>query len=155
MWAETGWCNPVECRYISSFFHADAKAESSSRAMNLLLAFAITVGAASAFSPGSTARVVVASEGLPRLRKTWPPLMRACQGKISMANAEDDEERLRESDVDSADSGPKILMPPTEFLGAMPSEADSFAGYLAPYALLVLLAFGLAGAAFAFLVLKG
>ena len=60
--------------------------------------------------------------------------------KISMANDEDED--LRQSDLDSADSGPKFLMPPTEFLGTMPSEADSFAGYLAPYAFLVLLAFG-------------
>ena len=65
------------------------------------------------------------------------------------------ETELRESDADSADSGPKILMPPTELLDVMPSNADSFAGYLAPYAVLVLGAFALASAAFALLVLQG
>ena len=61
---------------------------------------------------------------------------------------------LDESDADSADSGPKILMPPEELLNVMPSEADSFAGYLLPYAGLVLLAFALASGAFALLVLN-
>ena len=114
----------------------------------LVLAFAITVGAASALSTSAATRVVVTSHGSHGLRRPW---MRT--HKISMANDEDEE--LRQSDLDSADSGPKFLMPPTEFLGTMPSEADSFAGYLAPYAFLVLLAFGLASAAFAFLVLGG
>ena len=75
------------------------------------------------------------------------------------ANAEEDsadkQAQLNESDLDSADSGPKILMPPEEMLGVMPSEADSFGGYLLPYAGLVLLALALASAAFATLVLAG
>tara|TARA_B110001452_G_scaffold259894_1_gene256788 strand:+ start:1921 stop:2250 length:330 start_codon:yes stop_codon:yes gene_type:complete len=66
-----------------------------------------------------------------------------------------DEDDLRDSDEASADSGLKILMPPVESLGLMPEEATSFAGYLAPYAVLVLLAFVLASAAFALLVLGG
>ena len=59
------------------------------------------------------------------------------------------------TDADSADSGPKILMPPEEMLNVMPSDADNFAGYLLPYAGLVLFAFALASAAFATLVLSG
>ena len=62
---------------------------------------------------------------------------------------------LKESDTDSADAGPKILMPPTEMLNVMPSEADSFSGYLLPYAGLVILALILASGAFAALVLAG
>ena len=42
------------------------------------------------------------------------------------------EDAFRETDADSAADGPKVLMPPKEFLGVnMPSEADSFSGYLA------------------------
>ena len=65
------------------------------------------------------------------------------------------EAERQDSDVDSADSGPKILMPPADLLGVMPSDADSFTGYLAPYAVLILGAFALASGAFALLVLQG
>lgn len=65
------------------------------------------------------------------------------------------ESDLKDSDEASADGGPKILMPPVELLDVMPSEADSFGGYLLPYALLVLGAFALASAAFAALVTLG
>ena len=117
--------------------------------MRLLGLLALCIGSSSALStaPTAAARVHVSQRRLPLLHVRHG-------GTVIMVDANDDDE-LRESDADSADSGPKILMPPTEFLGAMPREADSFAGYLAPYALLVLLAFGLASAAFAFLVLGG
>lgn len=74
---------------------------------------------------------------------------------VGERGSSDKEDEFQETDADSADGGPKVLMPPKELLNVMPSEADSFAGYLAPYAFLVLLAFGLASAAFALLVSAG
>jgi len=90
--------------------------------------------------------------------KAGDPSMRSGQPVMSVGQGFEDaarEEEYRQTDADSAADGPKILMPPTELLDVMPSDADSFAGYLGPYALLVLVALGLASAAFAFLVLGG
>lgn len=77
-------------------------------------------------------------------------LSRAAPPRCSKDDAE-----FSEVDADSADDGPKILMPPTEMLDAMPGEAKSFGEYLVPYAALVLGAFALASGAFALLVLQG
>ena len=79
----------------------------------------------------------------------------AAEADDAAEDSADKQAQLNDSDLDSADSGPKILMPPEEMLGVMPSEADSFGGYLLPYAGLVLLALALASAAFATLVLAG
>ena len=88
-----------------------------------------------------------------------PVLARSRRPRSSPLRLTQEDELLRteieDSEEDSADSGPKILMPPVESLGLMPAEATSFAGYLAPYAVLVLGAFALACGAFALLVLQG
>ena len=92
----------------------------------------------------------------PALRANSPRLAR-----FVMQQQQDDDKaaqrkaELDESDVDSADAGPKVLMPPEEMLNVMPGDADSFSSYLLPYAGLVLLALVLASFAFAALVLAG
>jgi len=119
----------------------------------LLLAVGI-----SAISPHAGASVAGTARA-PALvrRRRWAAAVSRCQAvQLSSKEVDDLQAELSDSDEASADSGPKILMPPVESLGLMPdSEATSFTGYLAPYAALVLLAFALASGAFALLVLKG
>ena len=109
-----------------------------------LLLVALIVGASSYSLPSTSVQ---------------PRLDGICARARCILAAQDDRDKAKaefaEVDADSADSGPKILMPPEELLNVMPREAKSFDQYLLPYAGLVLLAFGLACAAFATLVLAG
>ena len=76
-------------------------------------------------------------------------LPRAARARTIRASPEDE-------DADEANEGPMFLMPSKKVADAMtPSEPNSFAEYLLPYAVLVGGAFLLASAAFAALVLKG
>jgi hypothetical protein len=123
------------------WLHLGQRGAGMTRVFSLLL---LGVNAAAAFSPSHIASA-------PALRRA-----RVCKlVDVGDAGSGDKEDEFRETDADSAADGPKVLMPPKELLNVMPSEADSFAGYLAPYAFLVLLAFGLASAAFALLVSAG
>lgn len=95
-------------------------------------------------------------------RSTTRPIMRSeCGsflsrgGNLKCASKEELEAEIKDSEAASADGGPNVLMPPVETLDVMPADATTFAGYLAPYAVLVLAAFAFASGAFALLVLKG
>ena len=72
------------------------------------------------------------------------------------ASGDDATEKGASADADESPDGPMFLMTSKKMADAMtPSEPNSFAEYLLPYAALVGGAFLLASAAFATLVLKG